>query len=35
MIVDTGNTHHTELMLRQEALQALVNLVEAMLHWYK
>ena len=33
--LDTSNTHHLEQALRQEALQALVNLVQAMLTWHR
>lgn len=35
LIVDTGNTHALETAQRHEALQALVHLMEAMLHWYR
>lgn len=35
LIVDTSNTYQQETALRQEALQALTNLVEAMQHWYR
>jgi hypothetical protein len=35
LLVDTGNLYHQEMFLRHEALQSLVNLVEAMLHWYR
>ncbi|KAL6762063.1 hypothetical protein V8C86DRAFT_3013062 [Haematococcus lacustris] len=34
LIVDPLNLYHQEMFLRHEALQSLVNLVEAMLHWY-
>ncbi|GFH25081.1 brefeldin A-inhibited guanine nucleotide-exchange 2-like, partial [Haematococcus lacustris] len=35
LIVDPLNLYHQEMFLRHEALQSLVNLVEAMLHWYR
>ncbi|GAX80611.1 hypothetical protein CEUSTIGMA_g8046.t1 [Chlamydomonas eustigma] len=35
LTIDTTNTHHLEQALRQDALIALVNLVQAMLDWHR